>query len=448
MGSKQTEKTTVDAPPPTEAELALQTQQLTLGQAQLDAINRQQTFTQQLQRDFLEAQPNLTPEQQQQNAAILQNFGPGGFAGAARTTGAIDQGSIRAIQSGEQQVNEAVARGDTVQANALRQQLDQLKAQISPDRTLLALQGDLLKQQGTRVEQQLANEQLQAEGNQALQQQQLLNAQNAAARSEELRPVEQQLLQEQLGLIQGAQQPTEQSEILLQNLRNAAQSPEQIREALNQQANLAIESGTADIESSIGRLGRQLRLNLAPQRGLRPGDSPILDRGGEIVRTGVEQSAQLVRAIRGAEFGQQAQVPFQVADLVGRLGGQSAGLDLQRQGFASSVASGQQNLVAGAQQFQQQLADAAAQNRLALSGQFFQGVNQAGGLGLGLATGVNAGTAGALGNFQNFRLGTAGTTRITTGSPGIGQLLGGLGGLASGLGAIGAGGGLGAILSG
>jgi hypothetical protein len=430
MGGSTRETTTVNLPPPSAAELALQQQQLELGQQQLAAIQQQQQFTTEMFTSFMGSQ---TAEQEAQSKQFAEQF-------------------------------------------------EFLQSESAFNRTLLKQQADLLRQTGLRAEKSFAIDEANSEQLRQLQESQLALGQSQADRALELRPIEDQLLQLQLQNMQAAQQPSEQDQILLdilrqqsseqqagaagrqevqdlllQNLRNVAQSPEAISQAITGQADLAIESGLEDINSLARRLGITLRTELAPARGLRPTDTPILDRGGEIQRAGIEQAGQLIRGVRSAEAAQQAQLPLQIQQLLGQLGGAqtqagqagagltsqlagaSAGLDLSRLGFGSEVASGQQQLLGANQQFQQQLADAAAQNRLALTGQFLGGVQGAGGLGLGLATGINANTAGALANFQNLRLGSSSRTTETRSSPGLGGVLGGLGGLFTGLGSGGLG---------
>lgn len=144
-------------------------------------------------------------------------------------------------------------------------------------------------------------------------------------------------------------------------------------------------------ESDIARFQQQglegIRDVLAPSRGLRPGDSPILAAGGNIVEEALRQQGQLVRSVRGQEAAALSSLPFERG---------AATLD-----------------------FQQALAQQAFQNRLALTG-------EVGRLGVGLDPGQNV--AGALAVAQQPRLG-AGTTRtrgleIDAGSA-IGSLVGG-----------------------
>lgn len=111
---------------------------------------------------------------------------------------------------------------------------------------------------------------------------------------------------------------------------------------ISQAASLGFQQGASDIDSATQKGLQLLRQELAPSRGLRSTDTPILDRGGQIVGEGIRQKGQL-------------------------------GLGLQQQAAGARLAFPLQR-----QSFQEQLRNRAFQNRLALSGQALQG-------GLGLA---------------------------------------------------------------
>ena len=68
-------------------------------------------------------------------------------------------------------------------------------------------------------------------------------------------------------------------------------------------------------ESDINRLTQEglgfLKQEIAPSRGLRFGDAPVLDRGGEIVGEGIRQKAQLGREVRGRGAEQRLQYPLE-----------------------------------------------------------------------------------------------------------------------------------------
>ncbi len=106
---------------------------------------------------------------------------------------------------------------------------------------------------------------------------------------------------------------------------------------IDQAASLGFARGAADIDQATTEGLQLLREELAPSRGLRGSDSPIFERGGDIVAEGVRQKGQLGLGLQQQAAGQRLQFP------------------LERQAF------------------QENLRNAAFQNRLALSGQTVQG---------------------------------------------------------------------------
>jgi hypothetical protein len=143
--------------------------------------------------------------------------------------------------------------------------------------------------------------------------------------------------------------------------------------------------------------------------GLRPGDTPILDRGGLIAAEALRQQGVL-----GNVAGQAA--------AQARLSYPLAASQLQ-----SQQTQAQQTFGNALSQFQQQLNQQAFQNRLLLSQQLGGISTQAGQFGLGLA-GIEAGRS-AFGDIAGAqKLGT-----VTATSPGFGEIIGGV---ASGLGAL------------
>lgn len=127
----------------------------------------------------------------------------------------------------------------------------------------------------------------------------------------------------------------------------------------------AIRSGSSDIDAGTQRGLELLRQELAPARGLRPSDTPIVDRGSRIVNEGQRLQQQLVSTVRGNEFQNLLDTPFRSGDFNLRrgelnLGGsalrgqqleglQGTGLDLARfleqleqQDFANRLSSSEQ----------------------------------------------------------------------------------------------------------
>lgn len=179
-------------------------------------------------------------------------------------------------------------------------------------------------------------------------------------------------------------------------------------------ANEAIEAGLIDIERFQTEGLEEIRNVLAPSRGLRPGDSPIIDRGGLIVREGTRQAGQLVSGLRS----QQAQ-----QTLLFPLARRAA--DLSAIGLQAEFLSGQQG-------FQAALRDRAFQNRLLLGSALgdinFQVAQQ----GIGLASGIPAQVAGTLAAIAASRGQSQTSTNPAAGLSAAGSLAGGLGGLLQG----------------
>lgn len=206
------------------------------------------------------------------------------------------------------------------------------------------------------------------------------------ARSRELEPVQDELLGLQLERIRAGGQAT----------------PEEV-DLINQAVEQALAAGETDIERFRSQGLESLREELAPQLGLRPGDTPILDRGGRIVAESQLQQGQLVRGLRGQQAQSLLNFPLQRASVLGGLTG------------------GQQELTENIQRFQSQLQQSAFTNRLQLAG-----ARSTAGLGLAGVSAPNIGPA-----FSNV-----GTTETSSGGAGFGEIAGGIGAVLLGIGAI------------
>jgi len=210
--------------------------------------------------------------------------------------------------------------------------------------------------------------------------QQAADAELARERSEKLFPIQEELLQ-----------------LALEDIRRGgAATPEQI-ELIQQAGDAALERGGVDIERFRTEGLEALREELAPSLGLRPSDTPILDRGARVAAEATRQGGQLAAGVRGAEASAQLNFPLAQSQLL------------------QSSALGQQSIASATQQFQDQLRQAAFTNRLNLQG-------SVGGLGISLAS------AGAV-PFPGFQRGSTTSTS--------GFSLGGVGSLLSGVGALG-----------
>jgi len=140
----------------------------------------------------------------------------------------------------------------------------------------------------------------------------------------------------------------------------------------------ATETGESDIlrfqDQAVGRLSSEL----APSLGLRPSDTPVVDRGGEIAEESVRQQGQLVSGLAGTRATAELNFPLAAGEL-----------QSNRLQFLQSLGESQR-------QFNERLSQQGFTNRLAL------GAN-VGGQGLSLA-GLNAG-------FPNFPRGSTQTTK-------------------------------------
>ena len=90
-------------------------------------------------------------------------------------------------------------------------------------------------------------------------------------------------------------------QIRLEELRRGgAASPEQLR-LIEEAGGAALEAGGVDIERFRTESLDALRNELAPSLGLRPSDTPILDRGGRVAAEATRQGGQLSSRIRQAQ---------------------------------------------------------------------------------------------------------------------------------------------------
>ncbi|MCZ6522550.1 MAG: tail fiber domain-containing protein [Alphaproteobacteria bacterium] len=219
---------------------------------------------------------------------------------------------------------------------------------------------------------------------------QTAEAERALAERERLGPIQEELLN-----------------LALEDLRRGgAATPEQIS-LIAQAGDAALERGGTDIERFRTDSLEALREELAPSPGLRPSDTPILDRGARVAAEATRQGAQLAAGIRGAEATARLNFPLAQSQLL-----QQSSLGLSR-------------LTEATRQFQDQLRSSAIASRIGL----FQSV---GGQGLGLANTARTNIAGSLSSLRDVRLGSG--TQTTSG---FGQTVLGLGSVLSGVGAAG-----------
>jgi hypothetical protein len=186
----------------------------------------------------------------------------------------------------------------------------------------------------------------------------------------DLAPLQKQLLQTQLDQAINGNKPTQ----------------EQL-DSIDQASKAAYNTGISDINSYSEDSLRQLRDNLAPSLGLRPGDTPILDRGALVTREANRQAGQLTSNLAEASANARLNIP------------------LASQQVSNAVSGTQAGIADATRSFQASLADAAAQNRLRLLGA------TGGAFSLGLNGGGPGGTANAISGVTAGGIGLADASR-------------------------------------
>ena len=212
------------------------------------------------------------------------------------------------------------------------------------------------------------------------------------------------LLAGQIGAEAGAMSPEEQEQLFrdqfdlerqaketldellageLERIRAGGSATPEQRELIEAAVEAGIEAGESDINQAMEQGLQMLSRELSPRLGLRPSDTPVVERGARIVSEGVRQKGQLQREMRGEQARMLLEYPLQSAQVYGNLAQQ------------------QQRLQEQTRQFQANLRQMAFNNRLALTG-------QVGTQGLQLASIGNA--VGALSAAQAPRLSQPTTT--------------------------------------
>ncbi len=223
-------------------------------------------------------------------------------------------------------------------------------------------------------------------------------ADRLAARARDVEPIEDEIL-----------------DIRLEELRRGgAASPEQLK-LIGEAGDAALEAGGVDIERFRTESLEALRSELAPALGLRPSDTPILDRGGKVAAEATRQGGQLASRIRESQASAKLNFPLAAGQLTNAIG------------------FGLQQTTEATRQFQASLAQQAFVNRLNVTG-------LSSGIGLSLS-GNPAGTiASGASPFLQSRLASGSTTSTTGGLgatiSGISSLAGGAGGILRGFGAV------------
>lgn len=196
-------------------------------------------------------------------------------------------------------------------------------------------------------------------------------------------------------------------QLQLDEIRRGGRATPEQKALIDQIAARALESGEADIGRFMSTGMNQLRENVAPARGMRPDDGPMVEANQKVLEEALRQQGGLVSDIRGAAANAELNFPLNASQITG-------GFNQWQQGFNQNM-----------NQFLSQLNQKATQNRSQLMGQLFSAPMSSSELGLGLIDRTRP-------NAVNFPRNTT-TTEKTSG----GSILGGIGGLLSGIGSVG-----------
>lgn len=204
-------------------------------------------------------------------------------------------------------------------------------------------------------------------------------------------PLQQELLERQLDEIRRGGRATDEQKALIAEITQRG-----------------IDAGDSDIGEFLSKGLSTIREELAPSRGMRPDDAPIIDQGEELAMEALRQKGLLTSQMRGAQASAELNFPLEASKVFG----QQAQF---QQGFQSSM-----------NQFLQGLRQQAANNRFQFQSQAFAAPMSAGEQGIGL---INASRPTPVSFPRNTS-----TTEKTSGG---GSILGGIGGALSGIAQVG-----------
>ena len=254
---------------------------------------------------------------------------------------------------------------------------------IEQQRQQQALAAPLFDEQLNLLRQQGQRQQFELEASRQAFQQQTAFFEEQLAQARNFEPL---IAAELEAAAESRRQAGEINEIIRQQLEQGTRAtPEQL-ELIDEQISASQAQGESDISEFQQETLRQLADELAPSLGLRPEDTPILDRGGEIAEAATRQQGQLTRNLQEARANAALNFPLAEQQV---LGAQALSL----QGLNQTAA-----------EFGAQLREAAFANRIRLADSanaLFQGVRGGGAI-------VNAGQNDALNalfNRSNVALG-------------------------------------------
>lgn len=187
--------------------------------------------------------------------------------------------------------------------------------------------------------------------------------------------------------------------LVRQNAETVAAGPtltDPQRDAIRRASDSAISLGRSDIEAASRDALEVLREELAPARGLRSTDTPVLDRGARVSQEALRQTGDLVTDVRGRAAQAELQVPLSY---------------FQAQAGAQGEAAGR---LESRRQFQEELRNQAFMNRLRLGDTTSAVIGRAAGLGI-----------------PSVPFGSQGVTQTTEDSPSLFEIGGKIAGIAA-----------------
>jgi hypothetical protein len=202
-------------------------------------------------------------------------------------------------------------------------------------------------------------------------------------------PIQEELLQRQLDEIRRGGAATDEQKRLIADITQRA-----------------IESGDTDISRFMATGIDQIRNQMAPARGMRPDDAPMIDAAQRVLEEAVRQKGKLTADMRGAQANAELNFPLNAGQM------------------SNSWNQWQQTFNQGMNEFLSGLKTQAAQNRTQLMGQLFASPMTAFEQGNNLIQGARP-------NPVDFPRNTTQTTKQGS------NILGGIGGLLSGIGSVG-----------
>ena len=192
----------------------------------------------------------------------------------------------------------------------------------------------------------------------------------------------------------------------LDEIRRGGAATDEQKRLIADVSDRALASGETDVNRFLGQGLDQIRNQMAPARGMRPNDAPMIDAAQRVLEEATRQQGQLTNNIRGAQAQAELNFPLNAGQVTNQW-------NQWQQGFNQDM-----------NQFLSGLNQQARQNRTALMGQLFSSPMTASENGLNL---INASRP----NPVNFTQNTTTTQKQSGGS-----ILGGVGGLLSGVGSL------------